>query len=326
MNVLSLCDGKSSGMTALSLAGIKVGKYYSCEIDKYANLVSNALYPNLIRLGDIVSWREWDIEWDSIDLVLGGTPCQGLSFAGKQLAFDDPRSFLFYIFRDILNHIKSVNSKVKFMLENVRMKAESMDIITTEVESEPVLINSALVSAQNRKRNYWANWDIDQPGDRLVMLSDIIGEKCLSYLKPRGNNPGGFRAKNGKTGAISSSSWEHNNFLVFQKDNPKKPRPSNNKSSCLTGGGNSGGNHSQMDVLVFDNFEIPLTSTGRIDIHKTEKVRRYSVREVFRLQTTPEYLIDKILACGVSNSQLYKIAGNGWTDEVIAHIFKGLVS
>lgn len=204
------------------------------------------------------------------------------------------------------------------------MKKEYLDVISEMLGVEPMLINSSLVSAQNRQRYYWFNWDVKQPDDRGVLLSDVIGNSCVSYLIPRGNNRGGIRATDGKIGTISSSSWEHNNFLVFQKDNPTKPRSTNLKSTCLTGGANSGGNHSQMDVLVFDGVEIPLTKGGRIDIHKNDKVRRYSVRECFRLQTMPEHLIDKALSCGVSNSQLYKIAGNGWTDEVIAHIFRGL--
>ena len=173
-NVLSLFDGKSSGMTACDLAGIKVGKYYAAEVDKHATQVSNAMYPNIIRLGDVTKWREWNIEWDSIDLVIGGSPCQGFSYAGKQLAFDDPRSFLFFVFRDILNNIKKLNKNVKFMLENVKMKKEFMDIITTEIEADSIMINSSLVSAQNRVRNYWSNFEAKQPEDRNIHLTDIL--------------------------------------------------------------------------------------------------------------------------------------------------------
>jgi len=133
MNVLSLFDGISCGMIALERAGIEVDKYYASEIDKYAAKVSEANYPDIIRLGDVADWREWDIDWPSIDLLIGGSPCQGFSFAGKQLAFDDPRSKLFFVYVDILNHIKALNPNVKFLLENVRMKKEYLDVITKEL-------------------------------------------------------------------------------------------------------------------------------------------------------------------------------------------------
>lgn len=364
MNVLSLFDGKSSGMTACELAGVNVDTFYAAEVDKYAIQVSNAMYPDIVRLGDVTRWREWDIEWDSIDLVIGGSPCQGFSYAGKQLAFDDPRSFLFFVFRDILNHVKSVNSKVRYMLENVKMKAEFMDIITTEIEADSFFINSALVSAQNRQRNYWANIPIDEPVDRKIYLSDIlepylpscgIGGRIVGrrlneigkredynynipisqYLELRTDNKanclttvskdsvvainkidGRYKIrKKSKTvrcgGRGSPIGSKHElDFPYVKVDKKCKVKNNQGKASCLTGGAHSGGNHSDMDILIID----------------PDVCRRYSVREVFRLQTVPEYLIDKILACGVSNSQLYKIAGNTWTDEVVAHIFKGLIN
>ena len=95
MNVLSLFDGMSCGQIALNKIGIKPNKYYASELDKHAIVVTQANYPDTIQLGDATNWREWDIDWSSIDLLIGGSPCQGFSFAGKQLAFDDPRSKLF---------------------------------------------------------------------------------------------------------------------------------------------------------------------------------------------------------------------------------------
>ena len=122
MIILSLFDGMQCGRIALERAGIKVDKYYASELDKYAVKVAQANYPDSIQLGDVTKWREWDIEWGEIDLLIGGSPCQGFSFAGKQLAFDDPRSALFFEYLNILNHIKSLNPNVKFLLENVKMK------------------------------------------------------------------------------------------------------------------------------------------------------------------------------------------------------------
>ncbi|WP_081299538.1 DNA (cytosine-5-)-methyltransferase [Gilliamella sp. wkB195] len=176
MNVLSLFDGMSCGRVALERANINVTKYYASEIDKYAIQVSQKNYPDIIRLGDINNWESWDIDWSSIDLILAGSPCQGFSFAGKQLAFDDKRSALFFRFAEILAHVQSLNHSVKFLLENVRMKKDYEHVITSIVGVDPVMINSALVSAQNRKRLYWCNWDIEQPADKKILLKDVIHE------------------------------------------------------------------------------------------------------------------------------------------------------
>ena len=175
MKVLSLFDGISSGMVALERAGIPVDAYYASEIDKNAIAISQKNYPNIIRLGDVTKWREWDIPWADIDLLIGGSPCQGFSFAGKGLNFNDPRSKLFFEFVDILNHIKSVNPDVKFLLENVKMKKEHEDVITDLLEVAPQKINSECVSAQKRNRLYWFNWESKQPTTANdVVINDIL--------------------------------------------------------------------------------------------------------------------------------------------------------
>lgn len=174
MIILSLFDGISCGRVALERAGIKVDKYYASEIDKHATTVSQSNYPDIIRMGDITQWQTWDIDWSSIDLILAGSPCQGFSFAGKQLAFEDPRSKLFFVFVEILNHIKKLNPNVKFLLENVRMKKEYISMINDYLSVEPILINSALVSAQDRRRLYWCNWPVTQPADKGILLKDIL--------------------------------------------------------------------------------------------------------------------------------------------------------
>jgi DNA (cytosine-5)-methyltransferase 3A len=175
INVLSLFDGISAGQLALQRAGIEVNNYYASEIDKYAIQVTQKNFPNTIQLGDITKWKEWDIDWSKIDLVIGGSPCQGFSFAGKQLNFDDPRSKLFFVFVDICHRVIDENPKMKFLLENVRMKKEYQDVITKYMGVEPVAINSSLVSAQNRYRLYWTNIsDVTQPNDFNILLRDII--------------------------------------------------------------------------------------------------------------------------------------------------------
>ena len=173
MKVLSLFDGISCGMVALERAGIPVDAYYASEIDKNAIAISRKNYPNIIRLGDVTKWREWDIPWAEIDLLIGGSPCQGFSFAGKQLNFNDPRSKLFFEFVDILNHIRKHNPNVKFLLENVKMKAEWQDVISGYLGVKPIRINSALVSAAKRDRLYWANFDVKMPDDKGITFDNI---------------------------------------------------------------------------------------------------------------------------------------------------------
>ena len=186
MKVLSCFDGMSCGQIAFERAGIKVDKYYASEIDKYAIQVTQANYPDTIQLGSITEWQSWNIEQP--DIIIGGSPCQGFSFAGKQLNFEDERSKLFFVFVDILRHFKPKY----FLLENVIMKKEYNDVISgilgeiypecvqqTELfrtgRLEPIEINSALVSAQNRNRLYWTNIPgITQPKDKGILLKDII--------------------------------------------------------------------------------------------------------------------------------------------------------
>lgn len=173
ITVLSLFDGISCGKVALDRAGIKVKNYYASEIDEYAMQVSKNNHPDIIHLGDVNAWRNWNIDWSQIDLLIGGSPCQGFSFAGKLLNFNDERSKLFFVYVDILNHIKSVNPNVKFLLENVKMKADYQNVISGYLGVEPMRINSALVSAARRDRLYWVNFNVDMPEDRGITFDDI---------------------------------------------------------------------------------------------------------------------------------------------------------
>lgn len=176
INVLSLFDGVSCGRVALQRAGIPVNKYYASEIDKYAIMITQNNFPDTVQLGDVTKWEDWDIDWGSIDLLIGGSPCQGFSFAGKQLNFNDPRSKLFFDYVNILHHIQKHNPNVKFLVENVKMKQEFQNIFSDMLGVQPVEINSALLSAQNRKRLYWTNWEFGQPEDKHIMLKDIVHE------------------------------------------------------------------------------------------------------------------------------------------------------
>lgn len=184
LKVLSLFDGMSCGQLALQRLGIEVDTYYASEIDKYAIQVTQANFPKTIQVGDVCELKAED--YQDVDLILAGSPCQGFSFAGKQLAFDDPRSALFFEFIRLLKEIKPKY----FLLENVKMKQQFQDVITEQVSAcypdfeggdlfgsqiKPILINSALLSAQNRQRLYWTNIpNIEQPEDKGIVLRDIL--------------------------------------------------------------------------------------------------------------------------------------------------------
>lgn len=302
MNVLSLFNGMSCGKMALENANISVNKYYSSEIDKYANQATQALFPDTMQLGDVTKWREWDIDWSSIDLVTGGFPCQAWSMAGKQLGDKDERGMLFWTMLDIMKHVKAFNPAANFLIENVKMKKEFEEYITTHTENalgkvHKILINSALVSAQNRNRYYWTSFEVSQPRDNGIILNDIIeyspeGKCQLSNKLINGfyNKKGGFNGR-------------------FNPMNPDLK----DKSFCLT-------------ARYFKcGATDPYIITGTTDDNMYGiSARKLTPRECFRLQTVPENHIDTLLNAGISNTQLYKMAGNGWTVDVITHILKGL--
>jgi len=299
VNVLSLFDGMACGRIALERAGIPVTSYYASEVDKYAIKVAKANYPDIQHIGDVRNVSRWSLDFlqqaHEIDLLIAGSPCQGFSFAGKQLNFSDPRSKLFFEFVRLLKECKPRY----FFLENVVMKQEYQDVITSYLGVKPIKINSALVSAQNRKRLYWTNIPgINQPVDRGIVLSDVLDltiQDCPIGVKVR------EKSKCIRTGGRNSPfNSRHEWDSPFQRVSKKgKVKPNISKSACLTGGGNSGGNHSDMDI-----------------IHTPFATRRYTPVECERLQT-----VDDNYTNHVSNSQRYKMLGNGWTVDVIAHCF-----
>ena len=179
MKALSLFNGISALHLALDKAEIKVSQVYYAEIDKYANKITEQHYPDDVALGDVTKWREWDIDWSDIGLVGAGFPCQAWSVAGKQLGDKDERGMLFWTTLEIIAHVLKHNPKAKFLMENVKMKKDFEQYITYHTERalghvEKTLINSALVSAQNRNRYYWTNFEVTQPDDKGVLLKDII--------------------------------------------------------------------------------------------------------------------------------------------------------
>ena len=327
MNVLSLFDGKSSGYTAMELAGIPVTNYYSSEVDKYAIKVSDAIHPNQVRLGDVTKWRDWDIDWSSIDLILGGFPCQAWSMAGKQMGDKDERGMLFWVMLDIMKHVRHHNPKAHFLIENVKMKKEFEEYITFHMNNavgdvHKILINSALASAQNRNRYYWTSFKVAQPDDMGVLLSDVIesghitNDKsfCIDANYFKGENLKSFFEKNRRQLVFELNKINHRcNDVTISMDGVR-PHRGDARSSGIA----------EMGRLMFSDAKksYTVTTSHAPKLINCTGYRKLTPRECFRLQTVPEHYIDKILDCGVSNTQLYKIAGNGWTDEVIAHILR----
>lgn len=279
MNVLSLFDGMSCGQIALNRMGIKPTNYFAAEIDKYAIKVTQHNYPNTVQIGDVTKVKAEDLP--QIDLLIGGSPCQGFSFAGKNLNFDDPRSALFFEYARLLKEC----APKYFLLENVKMKKESEAVITEILGVEPVMINSSLVSAQNRRRLYWTNIpNVSQPDDLQVGWGDIreygvddryyYSEKALKWLN-------GHAEKTGKT------------LRVWGDD-----------EKCQ---------------MIEASHHKSYSAQRFFGIEDDKGLRYITPLECERAQTVP----DNYTAC-VSNSQRYKMLGNGWTVDVIAHIFKGL--
>jgi DNA (cytosine-5)-methyltransferase 3A len=195
MNVLSLFNGMNTGRQALENVGIKVNKYYSSEIKPYAIELTQYHFPDTIQVGNVTKWREWNIDWQSIDLVLSGSPCQDLSAAGKRAGLNGTKSSLFFEFVDILNYIKSLNPNVLFLQENVGSASKlDVGIMSRCLGVYPVRINSSLVTAQLRDRYYWTNiqtkknmfdfeTDIPQPKDKGIILKDILTSGYTDRLK-----------------------------------------------------------------------------------------------------------------------------------------------
>jgi len=322
MNVLSLFDGMSCGMIALERAGIKVDNYYASEIDKYAIKVSEANYPKIVRLGDVTKVKV--DKGRHIDLLIAGSPCQGFSFAGKQLNFEDPRSKLFFEFVRLLKECRMYNPDVKFLLENVKMKKEYQDVISGYLGVQPIEINSALVSAQNRKRLYWTNIDIkgNYPQDKEIFIKDVLEDIPFDKKSESLNtNPSG-RGMNGKIHYGKKSP-----YLTTNKGEGVKlmdPSTTNNVTTLNPKKPDGSQTYQQNRIYGIEGKMVCISAelSGRFNISdypKSYNYRKATPIECERLQTVPDNY-----TASVSNSQRYKMLGNGWTVDVIAHIFKYL--
>jgi DNA (cytosine-5)-methyltransferase 3A len=282
MNVVSLFNGMNTGRQALENVGIKVNKYYSSEIKPYAIELTQHHFPDTIQVGDVTKWKEWDIDWKSIDLILSGSPCQDLSAAGKRAGIEGKKSSLFFIFIEILEHIKTLKPNVLFFQENVG-SANKLDvgIMSRALGVYPVRINSELLVAASRDRYYWSNiktketmfdivTDIPQPKDKGIMFKDVLTSGYTDRKKAR---------------AVLES----------------EERQLVNKEKLYKRYTEFG-----MINLVFDNPEFKTN----------ENVRILNKIELCRLQGFPDDYCD-ILTRNKAGSLL----GDGWTLPIIEHIF-----
>jgi DNA-cytosine methyltransferase len=286
INVLSLFDGMSCGQIALNKLGIEIENYYASEIDKYAIQVTQNNYPNTIQLGSVTEVKGSDLP--KIDLLYGGSPCQGFSLAGKQLNFEDERSKLFFEFVRLLEECKPKY----FLLENVNMQQDWQDIITSYLGVKPILINSSVFTAQFRDRLYWTNIPFDEPIQKTTILLKDILEGDIEYTHKCSDiqlqkSPNGI--ENIKKGT-SGFSW------FYEQQTYTK----NSLTRTLKAGGGSG--------------NIPKVLNDDLNMF-----RKLTPIECERLQSVPYNYTN----C-VSNNQRYRMLGNGWTVDVIAYIFSFL--
>jgi len=377
MIVCSFFDGLSCGQLALEKAGVLVDVYYASEIDKYPIKVTQANFPNTIQIGDITKVDASSFDHD-IDLMIGGSPCQGFSFAGKQLNFDDPRSKLFFEFMRLRDELKP-----KYvLLENVRMSKQSQDVISKYMGFEPQALDSKYKSAQKRYRLYWwgrlttceaGTWvyeqmPIEEMRDKKIVMQDILEDGYATDVMT--NADGKSHCLTARyNGAVWWNSIERKQRTMVLKDNPtvsrdglirvgtadlkghdsiKRVYAQEGKAPTLT---TMQGGHREPKVAIGrivnrrldengtrkdDQLDLPFTR--QLEIREDEKSnclttvqkdnvvvskdmwRKLTPLECERLQTIPDNYTNH-----VSNSQRYKMIGNGWTVDVVAHILRGIL-
>ncbi len=341
MNVVSLFNGMNTGRQALENVGIKVNKYYSSEIKPYAIELTQYHFPDTIQVGDVTKWREWNIDWKSIDLILSGSPCQDLSAAGKRAGINGKKSSLFFIFVEILNHVKNLNPKVLFLQENVGSASKlDVGIMSRELGVYPVRINSKLVTAQLRDRYYWSNiktketmfdlvTDIPQPKDKKIMFKDIITDGHVEREKSTAILEGyvsknTFKNENSKEAQKYLKSRDNIGIcpIVYVENNEVRVKTNTKKGYDIL---------TENDVLDL-SFPTSKTRRGRVTkgkspclmesnnnlySYKDGKVRTLNQIEMERLQGFPDGYTSIL-----SKAKAGSLLGDGWTLPVIEHIFK----
>lgn len=376
MKVFSAFDGMSCGRYALEeRLGFPITRYVASEIDKYAIRIALTNFIDTEQVGDITKVNGYD--YPDFDLLIGGSPCQGFSFAGKQLNFEDPRSKLFFEFVRLKNEMKPKF----FFLENVRMKKEHQDVISKYLGVEPVALNSSLISAQSRYRLYWTNIPgYTEPEDKGILLKDIVHENtnlqkfrisdtalsntnyvtdytikglqsknskgnCLCATTHKGFGNDGttvvleslaeYIVPFDKTLQILEKEVERGKVGYFRKDSQAN-RVYYIHDKAVTLCGDAGGGAAKMGQYLFgcttpdyinknqngqrsnDGTKFyTLTASGVHGILIEGYIRKLTPIECERLQTLPDGYTR-----GVSNSQRYKMLGNGWTVDAVCEFFK----
>lgn len=338
INVVSLFNGMGTLRQAMDNLGIKVNKYYSSEIKPYAIKLQQHHFPDVIQVGDIRNWREWDIDWSTIDFIGSGSPCQDLSSAGKRKGINGSKSSLFFIFIEILNHCRSLNPNVLFLQENVG-SANKLDIgiMSREMGLYPVRINSNLVTAQNRDRYYWTNirtkqtifdivTDIPQPEDRNIMFKDILTSGFVERTKAcalleRTEQSFGYKDRESKKAQDYLIRREKFNINLIYEENNELRIKTNTKQGY--------------DVITENDcidLTFPKSKTRRARVVKSKSpclmesqnnlysyrdgiVRTVNKTEMCRLQGFPDNYCDIL-----STKQAGSLLGDGWTLPIIEHI------
>ena len=379
MNWLNLCSGGETGRQAVRELGLEVTNWFTSEVDKFAIKVANDNHDDLQHLGDICTVYDYfdknvTVHPSTIDVILCGSPCQGFSVAGKGLNFEHPQSKLFFEFVKIYKLIYKNNPNVKLLFENVRMKKEWQDIIVNTLQEinpklKMYIINSSIVSAQNRVRMYITDFDFKIPEDKGIKLKDIIECGCVDREKSycldanywKGGNLKSYFEKSRRQLVFGDGCKQVGVADLNGHDILKRVYSVEGKSPTLNtcGGGNrepkilcksasiTGRRLDKQGIRKDNDLSIPMTQTLEVSDKdksrclstltkdtvvsplpvgrypnayedKTLQWRKLTVKECCRLQTLPDDYCKS-----VSNSQGYKILGNGWTNEVIKFILKG---
>lgn len=318
MKVVSLFNGMNTGRQALEDEGFKVDVYYSSEIKPYAIELTRHHFPDTIQVGDVTKWREWDINWKSIDLILSGSPCQDLSAAGKRAGINGKKSSLFFVFIEILEHVKSLNPNVLFLQENVG-SANKLDvgIMSRALGVYPVRINSSLVTAQMRDRYYWTNirtketmfdvvTDIPQPVDKGILFKDILTDghtdknKAQSLLQSEAKTYG-YTDLDKFEKFINKRKKENRQICNIVHVKRKKALAILESESRVESGDS-----------LFKRTEKQLRNA----VFYNDNIRPLNKTEICRLQGFPDNYCDIL-----TRNKAASLLGDGWTLPIIRHIF-----